>query len=272
MKPVIIIVIVVGISVAAIFVTGEIVWYFANQEFEEVREEFKESLEKPFEEQDKPTSEQRESTPEPVVEPAIESFEDPFEDPFEEISGIETSKSEPTEDCSGTAKCITGTVTEIIDGDTIKVDGQSIRFALVDAPELKRDGGAARDFIEVLCPVGSTVIVDQDDSQLEDKYGRMLGVIYCNDLNLNSESLDSGIGDLYSAFCDQSEFATHSWAQKHGCVEETTNDCDPSYPDFCIPSSPPDLDCGDISQKRFIVLQPDPHRFDGDNDGIGCES
>ena len=49
-------------------------------------------------------------------------------------------------------------------------------------------------------------------------------------------------------------------------------DCDPSYPDFCIPSPPPDLDCKDIPQKRFTVLQPDPHRFDGDKDGIGCES
>ena len=45
-----------------------------------------------------------------------------------------------------------------------------------------------------------------------------------------------------------------------------------SYPDFCIPSPPPDLDCKDIPQKRFTVLQPDPHRFDGDKDGIGCES
>jgi len=50
------------------------------------------------------------------------------------------------------------------------------------------------------------------------------------------------------------------------------NECDSSYPDFCIPSPPPDLDCGDIAQKRFTVLQPDPHRFDGDKDGIGCES
>ena len=32
------------------------------------------------------------------------------------------------------------------------------------------------------------------------------------------------------------------------------------------------LDCGDISYKRFTVLQSDPHRFDGDKDGIGCES
>jgi micrococcal nuclease len=47
--------------------------------------------------------------------------------------------------------------------------------------------------------------------------------------------------------------------------------CDPSYPDVCIPPPPPDLDCGDIPYKRFRVLPPDPHRFDGDHDGIGCE-
>jgi len=49
-------------------------------------------------------------------------------------------------------------------------------------------------------------------------------------------------------------------------------ECDPSYPDVCIPKSPPDLDCGDITYRRFRVLPPDPHRFDGDKDGIGCES
>lgn len=48
--------------------------------------------------------------------------------------------------------------------------------------------------------------------------------------------------------------------------------CDPSYPDVCIPPPPPDLDCGDISERRFRVLPPDPHRFDGDGDGLGCES
>jgi hypothetical protein len=51
------------------------------------------------------------------------------------------------------------------------------------------------------------------------------------------------------------------------------NNCDPSYPGVCIPPAPPDLDCGDISHRRFTVLAPDPHGFDGrDNDGIGCES
>ena len=39
MKPVILIVIVVGISVVSVFVISEIIWYFANQEFETAREE-----------------------------------------------------------------------------------------------------------------------------------------------------------------------------------------------------------------------------------------
>jgi Excalibur calcium-binding domain len=48
--------------------------------------------------------------------------------------------------------------------------------------------------------------------------------------------------------------------------------CDRSYPDVCIPSPPPDLDCGQISHQNFSVVGADPHRFDGDNDGIGCEA
>ncbi len=50
------------------------------------------------------------------------------------------------------------------------------------------------------------------------------------------------------------------------------NNCHASYPDFCIPPPPPDLDCPDIGRKRFTVLAPDPHGFDGDHDGVGCES
>ncbi|WP_218841249.1 hypothetical protein [Nitrosopumilus cobalaminigenes] len=48
--------------------------------------------------------------------------------------------------------------------------------------------------------------------------------------------------------------------------------CDPSYPDVCIPPYPPDLNCGDIGYSNFRVIGSDPHGFDRDNDGIGCES
>ncbi|KKR49645.1 MAG: WD40 domain protein beta Propeller [Candidatus Curtissbacteria bacterium GW2011_GWA1_40_16] len=47
--------------------------------------------------------------------------------------------------------------------------------------------------------------------------------------------------------------------------------CDSSYPTVCIAPPPPDLDCKDVSYKRFKVLPPDPHNFDGNHDGVGCE-
>lgn len=48
--------------------------------------------------------------------------------------------------------------------------------------------------------------------------------------------------------------------------------CHPSYPGVCIPPPPPDLDCSEIDERSFEVRGADPHRFDSDHDGIGCES
>jgi hypothetical protein len=47
--------------------------------------------------------------------------------------------------------------------------------------------------------------------------------------------------------------------------------CHPSY-SVCIPPPPPDLDCADVNATNFQVTGSDPHGFDGDNDGIGCET
>jgi hypothetical protein len=57
--------------------------------------------------------------------------------------------------------------------------------------------------------------------------------------------------------------------------------CDPSYPDMCIPPvwEVGDLDCKDVPYARFRVIGDDPHRLDGpydgsipnEPDGIGCE-
>ena len=52
--------------------------------------------------------------------------------------------------------------------------------------------------------------------------------------------------------------------------EETT--CDPSYPDICIPPPPPILSCDDVEASDFEVQPPDPHHFDADSDGVGCET
>ena len=49
--------------------------------------------------------------------------------------------------------------------------------------------------------------------------------------------------------------------------------CDPSYPEVCIPplAEAGDLDCGDVADRGFAVRAPDPHGFDGNGDGQGCE-
>ena len=49
------------------------------------------------------------------------------------------------------------------------------------------------------------------------------------------------------------------------------SNCSSAYPQKCIPPAPPVLKCKDITQRNFLVLPPDPHNFDPDGDGIGCE-
>jgi micrococcal nuclease len=50
-------------------------------------------------------------------------------------------------------------------------------------------------------------------------------------------------------------------------------DCDPSYPDLCIPPGLADLDCDyvyGLGLSPITDYPPDPHGFDGDGNGIGC--
>lgn len=173
-------------------------------------------------------------------------------------------------------------ITEIIDGDTVKINGESVRFALASAPELDEDGGMeAKNFIADLCPPGTFVTIDEDSGQQDGSFGRIIAVVHCNGVNLNEELVESGHGVLYTGFCGISEFASESWAQKHGCAPEfhappkaspVQSECDPSYPTICLEPNLPDLDCGDISHRNFVVKGNDPHGFDRDGDGIGCES
>ncbi len=47
--------------------------------------------------------------------------------------------------------------------------------------------------------------------------------------------------------------------------------CDTSYPEICITTYSSKLICADIPFRNFKVILPDPHGFDSDADGIGCE-
>jgi micrococcal nuclease len=99
----------------------------------------------------------------------------------------------------------------------------------------------------------------------------------------NSFAREHGLG-LWSGCATDADGDTNALTGAQGIVSQPqpqpqpppvqqvqSGTCDTSYPDACIPPSPPDLDCGDVSARRFTVLAPDPHRFDGDADGVGCE-
>ena len=169
-------------------------------------------------------------------------------------------------------------VTRVLDGDTLEVEGGiRIRLVLVDAPELNEPGGPeARDYLTDLC-LGSIALIDEDADQIgDDPFGRVLAVVYCEGTNANAMMISSGHADTLYDFCSESEFGNEAWT---GCSaapppppQPPAEACDPAYPTVCVPSPPPDLDCADIPHPNFEVLLPDPHNFDGDGDGIGCET
>ena len=115
--------------------------------------------------------------------------------------------------CKGDARCLNGTVTNVIDGDTIEIDGVTVRLALVDAPEYGEEGyNESKLFVTDLC-LGAPVVVDEDDGQNE-SYGRLVGVVYYNSKNLNAALVNYGFAEIDSRFCDVSEFADEEWT---GC-------------------------------------------------------
>lgn len=198
-------------------------------------------------------------------------------------------------------------VERIVDGDTIHCGGESVRLLLIDAPEEDQGpfGRAAQAFLEAILPVGSEAGIALDIEK-RDRYGRLLAYVYRPDgrmvnammvrqgfavaysvppnvrhIDMIRAAADSartaGIG-LYSveAFhCSPEAFRAGTCHVELGIItpEQTVpgGGCHPSYPDVCIPPPPPDLDCSDVPHARFRVTGEDPHHFDGNRDGVGCE-
>ena len=99
---------------------------------------------------------------------------------------------------------------KIIDGDTIDVDldlgfavvlkKQRIRLYGINTPESrtrdleeKRYGLAAKARLRELLEVAETIVVKTAiDKKARGKYGRILGTIYADDINVNEKLLEEG--------------------------------------------------------------------------------
>lgn len=158
-----------------------------------------------------------------------------------------------------------------------------------------------------LLPVGSAVRVVSDPSQdARDKYNRFLGYVYAKGQSgatgsVNYRLVSTGFAKAYIYGGVPFQYATAFLAGESSakrrrigiwgapCNGNTTKPasvgsasgaptapakpgCDPNYAGACIPSPPPDLDCADITARRFRVIGTDVHHFDVDHDGIACES
>lgn len=197
----------------------------------------------------------------------------------------------------------TAVVGAVVDGDTIdvRIDGQVIRvrFIGVDTPEvfgaMDCFGREGSNFTKGQLTPGLAIKLEKDVSET-DRFGRLLRYVYLPDGRMYNEVL---VHDGYAQvatfppdvkyqqwFLDAQRDARTAnrglWAacgsshsaplNQSGVSPTQSNNCDVSYPTVCIPEYAPDLDCGQITYKRFAVRQPDPHRFDADGDGIGCEN
>lgn len=122
--------------------------------------------------------------------------------------------------CQGVDSCFDGTVTKVVDGDTLDIDNVRIRLALVNTPETYQDGYTqAKEFVETNCRVGTHAMVDEDDGQKSGSYGRMIGLVFCQNLgpSLNKAILTSGNAEILTQYCGVSEFSGKDWARQNGC-------------------------------------------------------
>jgi endonuclease YncB( thermonuclease family) len=144
----------------------------------------------------------------------------PNDDPDTLSTILDSVYSGSDVECLGSAGCIEGVATRIVDGDTLYVRANGtvykVDLALTEAPSRNEEMFAeSTAFTRDLC-LGSTVLVDQDD-MLPTSNSGVIGVVYCSSSNLNSELLDNGYAELETEQCATSEFANEPWVKDHGC-------------------------------------------------------
>ena len=109
-----------------------------------------------------------------------------------------------------------GIVNYVVDGDTLDINDNRIRLSLVNTPERGQEGYMeAKKLVQNLC-LNKKGEVDIDDGQRRgDRYGREVGIVYCDGININKALVENNLAVIYSEYCDISEFSNEQWAKPY---------------------------------------------------------
>jgi endonuclease YncB( thermonuclease family) len=95
---------------------------------------------------------------------------------------------------------IQGTVTRVVDGDTLDIGAYRIRLAEIDAPEKGQPGGLnAKAFLEAQV-FGKRVTVSITD---KDRYGRYIGYVTRGTLDVNAYMVEAGWAWVYEKYAKE---------------------------------------------------------------------
>jgi micrococcal nuclease len=197
----------------------------------------------------------------------------------------------------------------VLDGDTIEVELEGrayrVRYIGVNTPERGQPFYAEATAANRALLEGKPLRLVRDVSET-DRYGRLLRYVFAGEIFVNRALVEGGYAqaltvppdvscaEVFRAAEREARSAgrglwglpapaptptaprigpTRTPAPTRAPTPAPAGNCHPAYPTVCIPPPPPDLDCGDIPYRNFPVdhRYGDPHRFDGDQDGIGCE-
>ena len=107
------------------------------------------------------------------------------------------------------AKLPTTIIQSCYDGDTCTtIDGEKLRLACIDTPELKGKKAEpipateARDFLNKL--LTNEVVTIKRISK--DRYGRTIAELFKNDTNVQELIVDKGYGKIYEKYADQCDW------------------------------------------------------------------
>jgi micrococcal nuclease len=104
-------------------------------------------------------------------------------------------------------------VSKVVDGDTIDVDidlgfdisfSSRVRLAGIDAPESrtkdlyeKKLGLESKEWLKKALEHGKTVVIKTEKINSTEKFGRVLGWLFVDDVNLNLAMIDQGYAWSY---------------------------------------------------------------------------